>query len=97
MYFREEPICGLPPQEIVSRGIARTFQDLRLFSEQTVRDNVLLAMHWPFGEGVTSSLFRPIATERQLRSAREKGDQFLAQVGLHDKAREGVQNLSYGE
>jgi branched-chain amino acid transport system ATP-binding protein len=97
VYFRDQSIVGLPPQEIVARGIARTFQDLRLFSEQSVYDNVLLAMPRQFGEGVATSLLRPLATQRHLRASRERADLFLAQVGLRDKANEGVRNLSYGE
>jgi branched-chain amino acid transport system ATP-binding protein len=97
VHFGNEAILGLSPQDIVARGIARTFQDLRLFNEQTARDNVLLAMPRPFGEKLLTALVRPLSTENYSRTARDEADAFLARVGLADKAREGVRNLSYGE
>jgi branched-chain amino acid transport system ATP-binding protein len=97
IHFRGQPITGLDPQTIVALGIARTFQDLRLFHEQTARDNVMLSMPDAFGEKLLPALFRPIRSGRYTRFAADEADALLQTVGLADKAREHVRNLSYGE
>lgn len=56
IFFQGQRIDRLPPDQIVARGIARTFQNLRLFTQMTVLENVLVATHQSHGSGLTASI-----------------------------------------
>lgn len=95
--FQGRSLAGHTPQQIVALGIARTFQHLRLFNDMSVLDNVLVSIRGQFGEMLLTGLFRPFRTERGLKEKTEKARSILQEVGLADKAKELVRNLSYGE
>ena len=95
--FRGANLDGLKPQAIVAAGIARTFQNLRLFAELTALDNVLIGMSGQFGEEPFGAIFRPLHTARAQARRRAEALETLAHVGLADRAHEFVRNLSYGE
>ena len=56
--FEGESIVGLKPYQVTQRGIARTFQNIRLFSELTVLENVKIAFHYHVKYGILESVFR---------------------------------------
>lgn len=95
--FRGESLIGKSSKEIVARGIARTFQNLRLFTDMTVTENVLVFMRGHVGENVDAALFRPWQTHRDLVAKRSAAQDVLRQVGLEERASERVRNLSYGD
>ncbi len=95
--FRGNSLDGVRPQDIVRAGIARTFQNLRLFQDLTALDNVLIAMPGQFGETPLPAIFRPLHTARVQRRTREVARATLDHVGLAERAGELVRNLSYGE
>ncbi len=95
--FRGRPLDGLTPQAIVRAGIARSFQNLRLFADLTACDNVMLALPERAGETPFGALFRPFATARADRRRRGDALQLLDHVGLAARAADRVRNLSYGE
>ena len=95
--FRGETLDGLTPQAIVRHGIARTFQNLRLFTDLSALDNVLAGMSGQPGEGPLAAIFRPLHTARAQRIYVDKALATLEHVGLAARAREKVRNLSYGE
>lgn len=95
--FRGQSLDGLRPQAIVHAGIARTFQNLRLFTELSALDNVMVALPRQFAEGPFGAIFRPLHGARRQAQRREDALRTLDQVGLADRARETVRNLSYGE
>jgi ABC-type branched-subunit amino acid transport system ATPase component len=95
--FKGRVLDGLKPQDIVAAGIARTFQNLRLFVDLTALDNVLVALPDMTGEEPLGAIFRPVHTARALAGRRDQARQILAHVGLADKAGDFVRNLSYGE
>ncbi len=95
--FEGKSLVGRSPQEIVSLGIARTFQHLRLFNDMSVLDNVLVSMPGQFGEMLLTGLFRPFKTNRGLKVKTDAAHAILEDVGLGPKAAEIVRNLSYGE
>ena len=95
--FLSQSLVGLSPQEIVQAGIARTFQNLRLFLELTVLDNLLVAMPAQFGEEPLGAIFRPWTTRRLGRDRLNAALQLLELVGLEGRAYDVVRNLSYGE
>ncbi|MDE1996326.1 MAG: ABC transporter ATP-binding protein [Rhizobiaceae bacterium] len=95
--FEGRSLVGSSPQHIVSLGIARTFQHLRLFNDMSVLDNVLISMRGQFGEMLLTGLFRPFRTQRGLSEKTAAARAILQDVGLGPKSAEIVRNLSYGE
>jgi branched-chain amino acid transport system ATP-binding protein len=90
-------ISGLPPDEIARRGIARTFQNIRLFRDLTVVDNVRIARHPHVRYGPADALLRTGAFYRGERRTREQVEEFLSIFSLQDRRKELAKNLSYGE
>lgn len=95
--FRGRVLTGLSPQTIVHAGVARSFQNLRLFLDLTALDNVMVALPGGFGEEPLGALFRPFHAARTDRRRRDTARERLAHVGLADRAGERVRNMSYGE
>jgi branched-chain amino acid transport system ATP-binding protein len=95
--FQGRMLTGMGPQAIVRAGIARTFQNLRLFVDLTASDNVATALPGQFGEEPLGAIFRPLRTARGQARRREQARAILAHVGLADRSDEFVRNLSYGE
>ncbi|HMH77564.1 MAG TPA: branched-chain amino acid ABC transporter ATP-binding protein/permease, partial [Candidatus Udaeobacter sp.] len=90
-------LVGLRPHAIVGRGIARTFQSIRLFQNMTVLDNVLVGEHCRLRASVAGVVFRPPAVVAEEARARARAREMLAFVGLDDKDGELAKNLSYGD
>lgn len=90
-------ITGLPPDEIARRGIARTFQNIRLFRDLTVVDNVRIARHPHVRYGPVAALLRTGGFYREERRTREQVEDFLSIFSLQDRRKELARNLSYGE
>ena len=95
--FRGRRLDGLTPQAIVRAGIARSFQNLRLFADLTALDNVMVALPGAFGEDPLGALFRPLHTARVEARRRAEAMERLEHVGLAERAGDRVRNLSYGE
>ena len=79
--FEGESIVGLPPNKITRRGIARTFQTLRLFLNMTVKENVMAAAYGHTRSGVFRSMFRTPGQRREEKYIRELAEQKLAFFG----------------
>ncbi len=90
-----EKKISLTPDEITRRGIARTFQNIRLFKSQTVFDNVLIAKHLRRTSNVFTATFRLNAREE--RRQREQTLELLRIVGLEDVKDELATSLPYGQ
>ncbi len=95
--FKGRKLDGLRPQAIVHVGIARTFQNLRLFTDLSALDNVMVGIGNQFGEEPVGAILRPLHTLRRQRRLRQEALATLDHVGLADRAQETVRNLSYGE
>jgi branched-chain amino acid transport system ATP-binding protein len=95
--LEEGEITGLPPDEISRRGIARTFQNIRLFRELTVVDNVRIAHHPHVRYGAIAALLRTGAFYREERRTREQAEEFLSIFSLQDRGKELAKNLPYGD
>ena len=90
-------IAGLKPHQLARTGLARSFQDLRLFTRMTVLENVLVALPNQAGDNPANLFLRPVGVRREeLDNARRARD-VLAFVGLEDKLNEVAENLSYAE
>ncbi len=92
-------LVGLNPDQVLVRGIARTFQNIRLFNNMTVLENVLVGMHTQLKANVLTSLFHTPGVVREEAEARERGLELLRFFGseLVDRQEEYVLNLSYAQ
>jgi branched-chain amino acid transport system ATP-binding protein len=93
----EGDITGLPPHVITRRGIARTFQNIRLFRDLTVVDNVRIAHHPYVRYGAAAALLRTGAFYREERRSREQVEEYLSIFSLQDRRKELAGNLPYGD
>jgi branched-chain amino acid transport system ATP-binding protein len=82
--------------QVTKSGLARTFQNIRLFGEMTVLENVMVGCHCRSKAGLLGAIFRFPSTQREERSIIEKSLQLLAYVGLSNYADIQARNLSYG-
>src|SRR5437773_2246935 len=95
--FAGGSLIGLRPNAIVARGIARTFQSIRLFPYMSVLDNVLVGEHCRLAATVAGAVLRPPGVIAEERRARERARGLLAFVGLIGKEDELARNLPYGD
>ena len=92
-------LIGLTPDRVLRRGIARTFQNIRLFNNMTVMENVLVGQHTQLSANVLGSLFRPPRVRHEEANARERAIELLSFFGneLIERQEEYVVNLSYAQ
>lgn len=94
--FQEHSIGGQLPHRIVSLGIARTFQTIRLFQNMSVVENVLAGCHCRMRTGIFGSLLHTPGQRREEQAVLAQAQTELAFVGLEDSAAQLAKNLSYG-
>jgi len=92
--FLGNELTGLKAHKIAKLGIARTFQNIRLFSTMTVKENVLVAQNIRARSGVTSLVRLFSAKEKRFE---EEADDLLKRMGLWEKRKEQSLSLAYGE
>jgi branched-chain amino acid transport system ATP-binding protein len=92
-----ENITGLPPHKIAGRGMARTFQNIRLFGLMTAEENVKVAMHGHLKANVFSTILRTPHQRSEERAAHDEALELLDFVGIAKTAGEYARNLSYGD
>jgi branched-chain amino acid transport system ATP-binding protein len=94
-----QSISGLSPDRVLRRGIARTFQNIRLFNNMTVLENVLVGEHTKVPTDLASVVFRLPNYRRAERAARTRAMELLGFFGssLADRHDEYVSNLSYAD
>ncbi|MFM8204806.1 MAG: ABC transporter ATP-binding protein, partial [Actinomycetales bacterium] len=90
-------ITDLPPHKIAEAGIARTFQNIRLFGLMTAQENLLVAMHSHLKAGITSTILRTPKQRREEREAEERAQEILDFAGVGKWTHEFARNLSYGD
>lgn len=79
--FEGRSILGLRPSQILELGIARTFQNVRLFPEMSVRENVMVARHCRTRSGMLKAIFRAPSFRREEQETRQRAEQALAFFG----------------
>jgi branched-chain amino acid transport system ATP-binding protein len=92
-----EELTGLEPHQITQRGIGRTFQNIRVFPNLSVLDNVAIAYHPHAGYGIADALFRTPRYEQKELELVERAQDFLSVFNLQDRQNEIAKNLPYGE
>ena len=95
--FDGTEITGKPPHAITSRGIGRTFQNIRLFKEMSALENVLVGMHSRLKGGIIRSVLRTPGLRREEREARARARELLALCGLGRRVEWYAHSLAYGE
>jgi branched-chain amino acid transport system ATP-binding protein len=93
----ERSLLGEKPHRITRLGIARTFQNIRVFKEMTLRENVVVGMHAHLGYGAAEWLFSLPGFRAAEKRALERADELLSWVGLAGKSNDIADKLSYGE
>ncbi len=97
IYFKGEEITKLKPHEVISRGVARTFQNIRLFGNLTVLDNVRIGFHLKYKARYFDVFLRNSFYDREEKRIKGESIQLLETLGLVHRAGELAKNLPYGE
>jgi branched-chain amino acid transport system ATP-binding protein len=92
-----ENVTGLRPSAVAAKGVSRTFQNLRLFGELTVLDNVRAGMHLRIKQNPLDALLHTPRFRRSERQATEEAERWLDFVGLRGDRTGEARNLPYGE
>ena len=95
--FGSHNLVGRKPHEITRLGIGRTFQNIRIFKEMSLLENVMVGLHAQLGYGPLGLLFGSNLFRSEERRARERSRELLSWVKLDHKAFEKADNLSYGD
>lgn len=97
IWFERQSLKKLTPYRIASRGIGRTFQDLKLFTNMSVIENVMAGRHLKSKAGLLHTAFRLPPTKAEEKNIFEAALNKLAMVGLEKEASEFPMNLPYGK
>jgi branched-chain amino acid transport system ATP-binding protein len=95
--FHDRDITGMAPHDITALGIARTFQNIRLFSGMTCLENVMVAGHCRTSAGVFGAMFRPKRVVKEERDMVYRAADILKFAGLETRQAVLASNLSYGD
>jgi branched-chain amino acid transport system ATP-binding protein len=96
--FESRDITGSRPDQIVTMGMARTFQNIRLFATMSALENVLVGLHARTHAGVLRSIFKPPSQRREEHEAHDKARETLRYVGLREEVFDEISvSLSYGD
>ncbi len=96
--FDSSDITGMRPDRIMARGVARTFQNIRLFSTMSAVENVMVGQHTRMKAGLFGSILRTRAVRQEEEEVREKAREMLGYVGLKKDEFDQISiNLSYGD
>ena len=95
--FNGQSIEGKKPYQIINLGIARTFQNIRLFTGMTVLENILVGVHDRMKSGLLASIIHTNSQQKEEKEAREEAMKLLAFVGLDKDADRLATELPYGK
>lgn len=95
--FNGQSIEGKKPYQIINLGIARTFQNIRLFTGMTVLENILVGVHDRMKSGLLASIIHTGSQQKEEKEAREEAMKLLAFVGLDKDADRLATELPYGK
>ena len=93
----DRDVTGMAPHRIAELGLARTFQNIRLFNLMTAEENVLVAMHSHMKSGIVGTVLRTPRQRREEREGRDFARELLDYVGILKSSDEYARNLSYGD
>lgn len=94
--FKGKSLIGLRPDQVAANGIARTFQNIRLFGSMTVIENILVGMHVQLKQGAVDTIFRSKKFHSEEADAEQRAKELMEYVGLKNVGNELARNLPYG-
>ena len=95
--FDGKPLAGLKPHEVAARGIARTFQNIRLFANLSALENVMIGRHVRTHAGVWGAILRNAKTRAEERRTERRAYELLEYVGVAHRANDLARHLAYGD
>ncbi len=95
--FNGSSIYGLPPYQVASRGIARTFQNIKLYTGMTALENVMVGRHLRSSSGFPSSMLKLPRTWKEEKAIRQNSMELLDFLGMTKYADQEVSNLAFGQ
>jgi branched-chain amino acid transport system ATP-binding protein len=95
--FDGAPLKADAPHRAAERGIARTFQNIRLFANMTALENVMVGRHVRTAAGVLGAMFQNRTTRAEEAAIRQRAEDLLHYVRIEDRADDLAKNLSYGD
>ena len=93
---RKKKINGLKPNQVTKKGMARTFQNIRLFTEMTVLENIMIGRHCRTKASILGALFKSRSTIREEKKIVDESYRILVKIGLTDAVNMKAKNLPYG-
>jgi branched-chain amino acid transport system ATP-binding protein len=95
--FDGNKLSGLKPHQVAARGIGRTFQNIRLFANLSVLENVMIGRHVRTRAGVIGAVLRDTATREEESGIERRAAELLDYVGIGGRANEAAGSLPYGD
>ena len=95
--FDGDDLSGLKPHQVAARGIGRTFQNIRLFANLSVLENVMIGRHVRTRAGVIGAVLRDAATREEESGIERRAADLLDYVGIGGRANEAAGSLPYGD
>ncbi|MGC1817311.1 MAG: ABC transporter ATP-binding protein [Casimicrobiaceae bacterium] len=95
--FDGRPLAGLKPNDVAERGIARTFQNIRLFANLSAIENVMIGRHVRTRANVFGAIFRDARTRAEERAIEKRAQELLDYVGIGGRANDLAKHLAYGD
>jgi branched-chain amino acid transport system ATP-binding protein len=95
--FDQRPLRGLKPCDIAARGLARTFQNIRLFGSMTALENVMIGRHVRTSTGIWGGMLKTPAARAEERDIAARAMKLLNYVGIGRRANEQARSLPYGD
>jgi len=95
--FDGRPLAGVKPHDVTARGIARTFQNIRLFANLSALENVMIGRHVRTRAGVVGAILRTRATTAEERAIERRAAELLEYVGIAARANDPAGSLPYGD
>ena len=95
--YKDEVISGLQMHEITSKSVGRTFQNLKLFSSMTVKENLMTGLHSQLNDGIVKFIFNPMAALEEEKVAEERANEVMNYIGMYKYRNYKVSNLAYGQ
>jgi branched-chain amino acid transport system ATP-binding protein len=93
---KKKKLNGLKPNHVTKNGLARTFQNIRLFQNMTVLENVMIGRHCRMSAGIPGAIFKNPRTVKEEKNAVEDSYRMLEKIGLEKYVNEYAKNLPYG-
>jgi len=95
--FAGQTLGGLKPNDVAARGVARTFQNIRLFGNLSALENVMIGRHVRTRAGVFGAMLRDARTRREERAIEQRAFELLEYVGVAKRANDLARHLPYGD